>query len=283
MAEDQTEFENLLTQLWNEFDPQTTLEDMLVEEIAFCYRRLRRVKRYKIGEIRKQLDTIRLQAEIDSIIGENNTQHFSRIPEFPDGAPNVLNESTREKMMRDSRGLQHLIEILNRLLAEVEQIGYLSESGTELLKDNFGCEKGGLTNECFAMTEIAKRIQEQNKSDANQTDTTLTPEECKTDIFNLLEDELGKLSYLKELTEKKEKLELEAQITSRSLPREQAMDKIIRYETAFDRKLYRAMDQLDDYSGSGKENRYHHRSSLLFPAKPNFAKRSQFCSSWPYI
>jgi len=60
-----------------------------------------------------------------------------------------------------------------------------------------------------------------------------------------LNNELKKLGCLKLRTEEKEKLELEAQITSLSLPGEQAIDKILRYETAIERKLYRAMDQLE--------------------------------------
>ena len=53
-------FRKLLTQLREDLQPEGVLEEMLVEKIAICYWRLRRVLRCEVGEIRKDLDQIRL-------------------------------------------------------------------------------------------------------------------------------------------------------------------------------------------------------------------------------
>jgi hypothetical protein len=54
-----------------------------------------------------------------------------------------------------------------------------------------------------------------------------------------------KLTNLKEILEENEQLELEAKLASLYLPSRDAIEKILRYETAIERQLYRAMSQLE--------------------------------------
>lgn len=58
--ESRAEFRNLLAQLQDDIQPNGILEEILVEKIAVCYWRLRRVLRCEIGGIRKNLDTVSL-------------------------------------------------------------------------------------------------------------------------------------------------------------------------------------------------------------------------------
>src|SRR4030067_1215982 len=55
-AEDQHEFEDLLSDLNTQLKPEGTLEGMLVEKIAACWWRLRRAYKCEVGLIREQLD-----------------------------------------------------------------------------------------------------------------------------------------------------------------------------------------------------------------------------------
>lgn len=54
--ENPAEFHHLLAQLREYFHPAGTLEEILVEKIAACYWRLRRVLRSEAGEIQKGID-----------------------------------------------------------------------------------------------------------------------------------------------------------------------------------------------------------------------------------
>lgn len=56
-AENQEQFDTLLSDLKEQFDPKGTMEEMLVEKIAVAYWRFRRICRYETGLIRQQLDT----------------------------------------------------------------------------------------------------------------------------------------------------------------------------------------------------------------------------------
>ena len=55
-AENPAEFDALLADLVDEFQPQGVVEETLVERIATCYWRLRRAQRYEVGAIRASLD-----------------------------------------------------------------------------------------------------------------------------------------------------------------------------------------------------------------------------------
>ena len=58
-AERRPQLEHLLAQLRADLRPRGALEEMLVEKVAVCYWRLRRVLRYEAGETRKRLDLAR--------------------------------------------------------------------------------------------------------------------------------------------------------------------------------------------------------------------------------
>ena len=56
--ESHEQFDTLLNDLHNQFSPQGTLEEMLVEKIAVAYWRLRRAHRFEVGLIRNKLDNL---------------------------------------------------------------------------------------------------------------------------------------------------------------------------------------------------------------------------------
>lgn len=56
-AEDRQAFEALLADMIDQFNPEGSLEEMLVEKIAVCYWRLGRAHRYEVGVLRQTLDT----------------------------------------------------------------------------------------------------------------------------------------------------------------------------------------------------------------------------------
>ena len=55
-VESQDDFDSLLADLYEELRPQGVIEETLVERVATCYWRLRRAQRYEVGIIRDSLD-----------------------------------------------------------------------------------------------------------------------------------------------------------------------------------------------------------------------------------
>jgi hypothetical protein len=70
-------------------------------------------------------------------------------------------------------------------------------------------------------------------------------EENRAAVVASIDNLLGKISTLQVHATECENLALDAEARSFSLPPAEATDKLLRYETPMDRKLYRAMDQIE--------------------------------------
>jgi len=231
--ENKTEFRNLTSQLWQDLQPVGVLEEMLVEKIAICYWRLRRVLRCEIGEIRKELDTASWRFV------------FKQAEQVALEKDSLFLERSRQNLKKNSLGLQYLTGVLDEVSKDVEQVGYLSKEALEKLMKNFGLEEEGFPFWCLVFTQMATQRTEKVKEDPENYSDIPSPEKCKEIILYLIDGERKKLESLKEVIQENENLELEANVASLALPSKEAVDKILRYETAIERQLYRAMSQLE--------------------------------------
>ncbi len=222
--ESQAEFENLLAQLRAEWQPEGIREEMLVEKMAVSYWRHRRALRCEMGEIRKAVDTARYR-------------EYVRLVEQVRSEVRQLTMEDREHALRKtSRGIRYLLGVLEDVRQEVEEVGHLPREAAKRLVENFGGEEYGLAYGCLLYTQVAA-TESQEKA--------FTPEQCKEDILELIDEEKQQLQAKEEFLEGIERLELEAKVSSLALPAGHAVDKFLRYETAIEREGYRAMSELE--------------------------------------
>lgn len=231
--ESKAEFRALLHQLWEYLQPEGPLEGILVERIATCYWRLRRVLQCEVGEIRKQLDSASWR------------ELFSRADQVCEAKKSLILDESKQALKKSSFGLKYLIEVLEEVKAEVEEEGYVSERTQERLSRHFGDDETGISRWCFAFTRMALEAQGGPEENPNRPSSALSPEKCKEAILKLLDEEKKKLEGLKAIIEENEILELDAKSASYVLPPKDTTDKILRYETTIERQLYRAMNQLE--------------------------------------
>jgi hypothetical protein len=231
--EDKDLFVALLAQLHQHLQPEGMLQEMLVERIAVCYWRLRRVLRCEVGEIRQGLDTARWQEFL------RQRGHLAEIR-----AALPLDEATQQ-LEHTSPGLQYLIEILDMVTRDVQDEGYLCERAKQRLLKNFGGEEYGLAYWCLVIDHMATAGPALATQEPSIYEGLPTPAQCKVIILEMLQEERKKLGFLKEILSQNESLALEAQLGSFALPSREAVEKILRYETAIERQLYRAMAQLE--------------------------------------
>ena len=231
--ESNAEFSRFLAQLQVDLQPCGILEEVLVEKIAVCYWRLRRVLRCEVGEIRNHLDSAWLR------------QMFRRLDEVRHEKQYLALDESRQKLEKSTLGIHHLIGVLADVRGLVEEVGYIPEEALKDLLTNFGGEEKGMARWCFVFTKMATEGPEKAKEDPEHYGDTPPPEACKGMILKLIDNEKEKLEGLKEFVHEKEELETEAKMCSLALPAKEAMDKILRYETTIERQLYRAMNQLE--------------------------------------
>jgi hypothetical protein len=215
----------LLARLCQDLRPANALEEVLVENIAVCYWRLRRPLRCETGEIRKGLDNASMHADVETVRRFDVTKQFAPV-----------SASAKRKLLESTLGLQHLIRLLYRVLAEVDRTGEIStETHLELLK-NFGDGEDGLASLCSRLNAPLAF----NKAEAELLNT----KGQKGALLHVLEQEKARLESLLPAAARKDKLEQQSYAASRSLPAKDATQRIVRYAASIERELHRSIQQL---------------------------------------
>jgi len=210
--ESRRQFQLLLDQLRRDLQPQGTLEELLVEKVAVCYWRQRRLLRYETGQIRKDLDTARSEKASQKAFALDLAQSFSA-----SGLP-----LDRQKLRQSSLGLQYLIEQLDEMRQEVETTGSVSQKTCERLVQLFGRGEQDLPARI-------KGVELQDWSNG---------------LLQVLDQEKARLEQLKPQVQQQEQLQDESYLARLSLPKKEPLDSLVRYETSLERHLDRILRQL---------------------------------------
>ena len=217
--EDYKKVPTLISDLVKQNKPQGAVEEMLVEKIAVCYWRLVRCKRYESGVIRSELDRIEAKHNDEFEIRKQFNKRF-------DVVQSELKLGMRElKELREMhwRG-KDLSEIYNRQAL-------------------WKC----LRNKVGANPTADDDLQPEGIRNAlnllDWTDDMIWREHIKicdekvTDLLN----ELTKLD--KDSREYMFPLQVKKKLAS--IPDEKDMGHLLKYETAINRELYKALNQLE--------------------------------------
>ncbi len=237
--EDESEYAVLLQDLCNELSPQGTVEEMLVERIAACYWRLRRSARFEVGVLREELD--RAISEYKPI----STWKEKKVDLFADY------ESLVEDEKRGIKENKNCIKLLKDGLP-------LNEEADE----RKGIYVGGYYDTLISSKYVTDEWNDPDLDIDKFTDQEMTIEEMRAFLLkkgwndkilraNFIEQDLQGIAEcekrLEELARRRGNADLKVTrlIQSKSLPDALTMDRFLRYETAIERQMYRALNQLE--------------------------------------
>ena len=220
--EDAAELEALQKRLIEELAPIGIIEEMLTDRILSSYWRLRRVLWAETGEVRKDQDSVMLLRIMRRVEKERS---YSKVPD-------VFYESR----LRNSFGIKALLELLDEAKTELQSENFLSDDTEERLIKNFGDVSAPMTISlaALAFNRIAK----------GEPDDTLTPEQATGATMTMLETEEQRLRELLDMIQEKESLEDDAHLLATSLPAGEILEKIVRYESALERSIFRSLHEL---------------------------------------
>lgn len=230
--ENESDFKRLVIQLNEELLPAGIVEEMLVEKIAVCYWRLRRVIRCEVGRIRNRLDN----ATFEKV--------FERRDDFLHNKEFVALETCREKLRRSSMGLRFLISILEEMKSEIQESGWMSKDTEMKLFEHFGTDKGGVGFMLYLFNHMATDGQRMTKENPDKYGDTPQPEKCKEVMLKTIDKEIQQMEEFIEVFQEHEGWEAEANKLGLALPDKDSIDKILRYETAVERQFYKALHEL---------------------------------------
>ncbi len=216
-AEDPQEYAVLLAGLREYYGPIGLQEDLLVQEIANCVWKTRRANRAETGEIRRRLDTARADLVLEDVERMNASIQFLPL------------EEAKFDLCRTGVGIRYMLGILDKALPELDGRMTLSTETLENLKKHFGPQLGRMV----AQSPVAAG------------DNSPAPVTHGEDTRQALLDRHDQLEKLLPQAEEQDRLRAESRISSCHLPSAPVLNKLLRYQTAINRQMHRAMAQLE--------------------------------------
>jgi len=251
--EDPRELESLLEALREDLEPEGRLEEILVDRIASCVWRLRRAQRAEVGEIRRGADS----AEMDAMIATADLYDLAlqggKMSLVPGGGGGSYGG-----LIRTTLGIARIRKALKEMKGVVEEQGFLTEEALAVVADMCGVREGSLAFTLSGVSSIARDdLQEKDDEEPSTRRDDLSPEKCQKILLDLIDTETARLKNEAELVAKKEQLEWDAAILARHLPSDEILGKILRYETAIDRQMYRALKELRELQAARRARSTH--------------------------
>ncbi len=230
-AESPEEFDALLEDLKTQFAPAGTLEEMLTEKIAVAYWRLRRAYRYEVGLIRQELDTA--------------TDDFYSKTNYEDKKINRTDEEIDQEIEQEKEGIEHWMKDkrdftrMHKKGKPLEEI-YDWEENWEWLEEKVQYLVAGDEDyDGFDPENLRKSLNDHADWSDDQIWKALIEiceekiQQHKDDIVSLEKDK------------KKNKLKLQVIRKLGNIPSKNELDRLLRYEGAIERQLYKALNQLE--------------------------------------
>jgi hypothetical protein len=237
--EDEGEFAEVLQDLCEELSPVGTVEEILVERIAACYWRLRRAARFEVGVLREELDRAISDYKPISTWKEKKVDLFADYDALLEDEQRVIRENKFcIGLLEDGLALDK--EPNER--SEIDLWGYydalisLKYYTDEWTSPDLDIDK-------FIDREMTIEEMKAFLMKKGWTDKTLRENFIQQDLAGIKECE----QRLDELARRRANAELKATrlVQSKSLPDALTMDRMLRYETAIERQMYRALNHLE--------------------------------------
>jgi len=213
-TEDPLDFVTLQIELEQNLRPEGRVEQLLVERIATCAWRLRRVLKAENGEIRLSTDA--------GIVA--HLRQRQRTGEVMARLGNPTGQWC-------SPAVRYHVDALKRLRERVQTDGRLTVEALSVFSVAF-------ENREIELTDRLKRFLEADGSGENNS-------QHGRDVLAYLDEKIADFEEVCQHMAEEESREDLARLDAAILPSVEILDKLQRYETTLERQLYRAMNQLE--------------------------------------
>jgi hypothetical protein len=221
MKESANEFKKLCQEFYVDLNPVGPLEEMLVGQIVTASWRLRRARTAESGEIALNVD-------------EGHWKRSRINPTLQWALWNNWGDPV-SAMKESALGYSLLARWLEEVRGRVEQEGELTEAA---IKIPFHGKPNTLAQEL-------ETLRQKNPPPPAGEDSASQREEVKKRLLSQIDGKIRLLQRGREGCEQYEQAEEQSRQAAAVLPAEATLDKILRYEAALERQLYRAMNQLE--------------------------------------
>jgi hypothetical protein len=247
------EFHALIDRLSNHYEPVGVIEENLVQIIGNTLWKKARVVRAENGEIRRQLDTLRMDRAQEHLDKGNLEVATLRLGLYSYTSRNRADQkvptrdrystvqATQRNLREYAQGRAYLAMLLKLAKSEIQSVGYISEQIRKKISSAFCLWDYIFEVVCNEVVPPPAGTKDQ-QSDKGVDQRN---EAKRALAIAIIDDRLEELELFEKQALTREKLALEADARRFSLPSADATGKILRYEAQLDRLFHRAMDQLE--------------------------------------
>jgi len=233
--ESQSEFDSLLNGLLNDFRPEGTLEELLVEKLAALAWRHRRLFLAEGAEIRKNMEFF----ESDQRNRERDEE--VKIARLSDPFIN----SGLIRNIQNSDVLKRCQDLLFELRRHVEKHGFNLEFDKRILETIYGDHRAQrLRKDLCDSYEIWQQASQTPEEERLREDYA-SPMERRRSFLKLIDEEIVLLRSDQQSRAAVQTARTQLEIVSRSVPDGPGLDRLLRYEASLERSFDRTLSQLE--------------------------------------
>jgi hypothetical protein len=227
LKESRNEFKKLCQEFYADLNPAGPLEEMLVGQIVTATWRLRRARTAESGEIALSVDGGWWQRE-----KHNPLTLLLALP------PNPFSEGLVTKLEQSVWGCRYLLHCLNDVRQAVDRDGEL----TEVALNDF---QKSLRDQARGWGDKLTQFRAWLAANPEKLEPEALRARHHAEVLKYLDRNIRDQEFRLDRHEEREDTEEQARQAAAVLPSDAALDKILRYEAALERQLYRAMNQLE--------------------------------------
>ncbi len=234
-GESRAGYQSLLKGLWEAFQPEGRLEEVLVEKLAMILWRHRRLFVAEGAEIRKNIEFLEW---------DQRNQQQEEAEEI--GSSSILDyNGGLIRKIQNPDVLERCLELLAELRQGIEIEGFDPERDTPILERIYGeSDKNRLRKTLYEAYEIWLCTSNASEEE-REREGYASQERCRKNILGEIDDEIRRLKRYQKTQASIESDRTKLESLRRIVPESPALDRLLRYEASLERAFDRTLSQLE--------------------------------------
>ena len=247
-GEKQDEFDEVRSMVWEQFQPEDAVTAFLAEELVGTFWRLQRPRRYETAEIRRRLDTAKFRrhyekrADVELLVSKflRTSAHVqsSSADSAERSRLSLSLEEMRMQLEKTAMGLGFLVSLIEPLVQQASDHGYLTEQDEKTLVEACGLGDHHVRF-CLALDLITKEQLEKVRSGKSAGKSTF--QSNKRILEMALKSKVRSMQSAQTIIVEFESQEEEQYLGSLIMLPAEASDKIHRAEAALERHFFKTL------------------------------------------
>jgi len=233
-GESRAEYDALLNGLRENLQPQGTLEEVLVEKLALCTWRHRRVIIAETAEIRKATEFLGWDTD------QRQAERTNKISDY-----SIRFEGGLIRGIANPEVLERCLELLKELSEEMEDDGFDPKSDSQIFAKLYGEPSQEKWQKTLFDSYETWYATAKCSEDERQKHGYATPEQCKKSFLEELDEEIKRLERYKRTRASIEAEKMKLEALRQHVPLTPQFHNLLRYEASLERNFDRTLSQLE--------------------------------------